>query len=221
MKLGYARTSRTDQDASMQVDALIQAGVAADKIFIDELSGAKEAKDRPGMQELLQYVRSDDDVYFWRLDRIGRSVVDVLNTVNELVERGVRLHSIMDSVDPTSPQGRMQLAMMATLAEYERELINERVRAGVIAAQKRGVRFGPSPLDEAIAKERVATARRMMAAGKPANLAAKTVGWSKSTMYRYLKTYGNEPMEEDAPVRPGKDGSKYAARRRSMPPREQ
>lgn len=90
-------------------------------------------------------------------------MLDVLNTVNDFTSRGVRLHSIMDSIDPTTVQGRMQLAIMATLAEYERELINERVRAGVNSAQKRGVRFGPAPMDEAVARERVSTARRLMA----------------------------------------------------------
>jgi DNA invertase Pin-like site-specific DNA recombinase len=220
VKLGYARISTTDQDASMQIDALLNAGVAADRIFVDELSGAKEAKERPGMQKLMDYAREGDDIFFWRLDRVGRSVVDVLNTVDWFTERRINLHSIMDSLDANSTQGRMMLGITATLAEYERELINERVRAGVIAAQKRGVRFGPSPLDDAIARERVAAARQMMADGKPASLVAKTLGWSKSTMYRYLKTYGEEPVEEAAPVRPGKDGSKYAARRRTPAPRK-
>ncbi|PTT60825.1 recombinase family protein [Arthrobacter sp. HMWF013] len=193
MKLGYARISTTDQDASMQVEALISAGVDPNKIFTDELSGSREAKERPGMKALMEYAREDDDIYFWRLDRVGRSVIDVLNTVNDFTSRGIRLHSIMDSLDPTSVQGKMQLAIMATLAEYERELINERVRAGVISAQKRGVRFGPAPMEEAIARDRVKTARELMAEGKTAEHAAKTVGWSKATLYRYMKTYGGAP----------------------------
>lgn len=82
------------------------------------------------MQALMDCAREDDDVYFWRLDRIGRSVIDVLNTVNELTAKGIRLHSIMDQLDPETTQGKLQLAVMAALAEYERELIIERVRAG-------------------------------------------------------------------------------------------
>lgn len=205
----------------MQIDALVNAGVKPDKIFMDELSGAKEAKERPGMKALMDYAREDDDVYFWRLDRIGRSVIDVLNTVNELTAKGVRLHSIMDQLDPTTPQGRMQLTMMATLAEYERELINERVRAGVIAAQRRGVKFGPSALDESVARDRVASARKLMAEGKTAAHAARTVGWSKATLYRYLKTYGEADMSKLEPIRPGNDGSRYAARRRTPAPRDE
>lgn len=73
------------------------------------------------MAELMKFAREDDEIYFWRLDWIGRSVIDVLNTVNDFTSRGIRLHSIMDNLDPTSVQGRMQLAIMATLAEYERE----------------------------------------------------------------------------------------------------
>ncbi|GAC1499324.1 MAG: recombinase family protein [Pseudarthrobacter sp.] len=194
--LGYARISTTDQDASTQVEALISAGVDPNKIFTDELSGSREAKERPGMKALMDYAREDDDIYFWRLDRVGRSVIDVLNTVNEFTSRGVRLHSIMDSLDPTSVQGKMQLAIMATLAEYERELINERVRAGVISAQKRGVRFGPAPMDEAVARDRVKTARELMAEGKTAAHAAKTVGWSKATLYGYMKTYEGAPADK-------------------------
>lgn len=213
MKLGYARISTTDQDASMQIDALISAGVDPKRIFVDELSGAKEAKERPGMKSLMDFAREDDDVFFWRLDRVGRSVIDVLNTVNEFTSRGIRLHSIMDQLDPLSPQGRMQLTMMATLAEYERELINERVRAGVIAAQRRGVKFGPSALDEKIARERVARAQEMMADGKTAALTARTLGWSKSTLYRYLNTYG-EQKPDTGPVRPAREGSRFANRRR-------
>lgn len=220
MKLGYARISTSDQDASMQVEALISVGVDPKKIFTDELSGSKEAKERPGMKALMDYAREGDDVFFWRLDRVGRSVIDVLNTVNEFTAKGVRLHSIMDNLDPLSVQGRMQLAIMATLAEYERELINERVRAGVISAQRRGVRFGPAPLEESLARERVDTARRLMAEGKTAAHAAKTVGWSKATLYRYLKTYDGAPAPKEA-IRPkrGTARSRYVDLG-SLPPRD-
>jgi DNA invertase Pin-like site-specific DNA recombinase len=219
MKLGYARISTSDQDASMQVEALISAGVDPKRIFTDELSGARGAKERPGMKALMDYAREDDDVYFWRLDRIGRSVVDVLNTVNEFTSRGVRLHSIMDSLDPTTVQGKMQLAIMATLAEYERELINERVRAGVISAQKRGVRFGPAPMEESVARERVSTARRLMAEGKTAAHAAKTVGWSKATLYRYLKTYDGDPVPKGTMNPKRTAGRSRYVNRETLPPR--
>jgi DNA invertase Pin-like site-specific DNA recombinase len=202
MKLGYPGISTTDQDASMQIEALINAGVDPKRIFTDELSGSREAKERPGMKALMNCAREDDGIYFWRLDRIGRSVIDVLNTVNEFTARGIRLHSTMDQLDPASVQGGMQLAIMATLAEYERELINERVRAGVISAQKRGVRFRPAPMEESIARDRVNTARRLMAEGKTAEHAARTVGWSghplplHEDLRRGAATQGSGPAEE-------------------------
>ncbi|TLM73129.1 recombinase family protein [Pseudarthrobacter sp. NamB4] len=102
MKLGYARVSTTDQDARMQVAALEEAGVERERIFIDHMSGAKTAKERPGLTELLKYARDGDDVYCWRIDRLGRSLIDVLNTVDEMTKRGLRLHSIVDGVDPST-----------------------------------------------------------------------------------------------------------------------
>lgn len=214
MKLGYARISTSDQDASMQIEALVSAGVDPKRIFTGELSGVREAKERPGMKALMDYAREEDEIYFWRLDRIGRSVIDVLNTVNDFTARGIKLYSIMDNLDPTSVQGRMQLAIMATLAEYER------VRAGVISAQKRGVRFGPAPMEESIARDRVNTARELMAQGKTAEHAAKTVGWSKATLYRYMKTYDGAPASVKA-VRPKRtSGRSRYVEKTTLPPRE-
>src|SRR5687767_2505141 len=142
VKLGYARISTTDQNASMQVQALIEAGVEKKYIFVDQMSGAKAACERPEMTKLLEYAREGDEIFVWRIDRLGRSLVDVVNTVQEITDRGIKLYSIMDGVDPSSAHGRLQLALFASLAQYERELINERVRAGVMAAQARGVKFG-------------------------------------------------------------------------------
>lgn len=120
----------------MQIAALEEAGVARDKIFIDHMSGAKTAKERPGLTELLKYARDGDQVFCWRIDRLGRSLIDVLNTVDEMTKRGIGLHSLVDGVDPSTASGRLQLGLFATLAEYERELINERVRFGVMAAPR-------------------------------------------------------------------------------------
>ena len=118
--------STTDQKAPMQVEALMDAGVAKDKIFNDEMSGAKAARERPKMAELLSYAREGDEIYCWRIDRLGRSLVDVVTTVQWITERGISRYSIMDGVDPSTAHGRLQLGLLATLAEYERELINER-----------------------------------------------------------------------------------------------
>jgi DNA invertase Pin-like site-specific DNA recombinase len=91
------------------------------------MSGAKTAKERPGLTELLKYARDGDNVYCWRIDRLGRSLIDVLNTVDEMTKRGIGLHSIVDGVDPSTASCRLQLGLFGTLAQYERELNNERV----------------------------------------------------------------------------------------------
>lgn len=126
----------------MQLDALVDAGVQKRDVFADVTSGSKAAIERPGMKKLLAYLEPGDTVVVWRVDRLGRSLIDVLNTVNLLRERGVYLRSISDGIDPTSTSGRLMLNMLATLAEYERELIVERVNAGIAAARQGGTRFG-------------------------------------------------------------------------------
>jgi DNA invertase Pin-like site-specific DNA recombinase len=218
MKLGYARISTADQNAAMQVEALVSAGVAEDKIFVDEMSGAKSARERPQMVKLLDYARDGDEIFCWRIDRLGRSLVDVINTVNEITSRGIRLHSIMDGVDPSTAHGRLQLALFASLAEYERELINERVRAGVMAAKARGVQFGkPAPKAETV-ETKVRLCRQMMAEGMSSVEAAEAVNWSKATMYRYLKQFGEEgPVS--GPVRARRGASKYTGHRHEPAPR--
>ncbi|MET4144333.1 recombinase family protein [Arthrobacter sp. UYCo732] len=219
MKLGYARVSTTDQDARMQIAALVEAGVEEKNIFTDHMSGAKTAKERPGLTELLKYARDGDQVYCWRIDRLGRSLIDVLNTVDEMTKRGIALHSLIDGVDPSTPSGRLQLGLFATLAEYERELINERVRFGVMAAQARGVRFGKQPADPAKVENKVAAAKNLLGAGKTAQQAADAVGWSRATLYRYLKEYGAEEPVAAAVTTAPKGRSRYIDKS-TLPPRD-
>jgi DNA invertase Pin-like site-specific DNA recombinase len=172
MKLGYARVSTTDQKAQMQIDALMEAGVDRKRIFVDEMSGEKAARQRPQMIKLLDYAREGDQIFVYRIDRLGRSLMDVLNTVQHILEEGIELHSIADGVNPSTKEGRLQLGLFATLAEYERELINERVRAGVHAAQPRGVKFGKQPPKPEIVENKVETVRPLMSQGKTAEEAA-------------------------------------------------
>lgn len=217
--LGYVRVSTTDQHGAAQRDALLEAGVEEKYIYFDQLSGAKAAKERPGLSALLAFAREGDTVLVYRIDRLGRSLIDVLNTVAEMRERGIGLRSLVDGIDPSTPSGRFQLGLFATLAEYERELINERVRAGVMAAKARGVKFGQQPVDETTVEDKVETARRLLSEGKTAERVAKTVGWSRATLYRYLKMYGHEPPaknETQLAVGPGK--SRYSTKK-SVPAR--
>lgn len=186
--LGYTRVSTASQDSQLQVDALLGEGVQRRDVFFDVTSGSKTAVTRPGMKRLLEYAESGDTVVVWRVDRLGRSLIDVLNTVNLLRGRGVAVKSISDGIDPATSTGRLMLNMLATLAEYERELITERVNAGIAAARSSGTRFGRPPSDPAVIAEKLGVVREARARGRTASEAAKLVGWSRATLYRHMRS---------------------------------
>lgn len=184
---GYTRTSTRDkQDDDLQRRALAAAGVAAGRIYSDQVSGSKMARTREGWSQLDERLQDGDELVVWRVDRIGRSMIDVITTVKDLADRGVALRSLSDGIDPSTREGRLMLNLMATFAEYERELIQERVQAGVDSARARGVRFGrPAPDPEVVARN-LRTVRHLIdTEGLGVVEAAKTVGWSKATYYRH------------------------------------
>lgn len=183
--LGYTRVSTASQDSQLQVDALLGEGVQRRDVFFDVTSGSKTAVSRPGMKKLLEYAESGDTVVVWRVDRLGRSLIDVLNTVNLLRDRGVAVKSISDGIDPVTSTGRLMLNMLARLAEYERELITERVNAGIAAAKQSGTRFGRPPADPAVIAEKLRVVQEARDRGRTATEAAKLVGWSRATFYRH------------------------------------
>jgi DNA invertase Pin-like site-specific DNA recombinase len=144
MKVGYARVSTQEQNLSLQKDALKKAGCG--KIFHDQVSGAKVK--RPGLQEVKAYARESDTLVVWRLDRLGRSLNHLIETVTALEERGVGFQSLQESIDTTTSGGRLVFHIFGALAEFERNLIQERTRAGLAAARARGRQGGrPRALD--------------------------------------------------------------------------
>ena len=183
--LGYTRVSTASQDAQLQLDALVDSGVQKRDVFSDVTSGSRAAIERPGMKRLLDYVEPGDTVVVWRIDRLGRSLIDVLNTVNLLRDKGVKIRSLSDGIDPETTSGRLMLGMLATLAEYERELITERVNAGIAAARQSGTRFGRPPVDPAVIAEKLDIAQSARRKGRTAAEAASLVGWSRATLYRH------------------------------------
>ena len=185
--LGYTRVSTVGQDPTLQFEALRAAGVQDRDVFSDVTSGSKNASDRPGMKNLLAYATAGDTVVVWRIDRLGRSLLDVLNTVNLLRDRDVKIKSVADGIDPETSSGRLMLGMLATLAEYERELITERVNAGIAAAKSQGVRFGRPPVDPEVINRKLAIVAEERAKGRSAEKAASLVGWSRATLYRHLQ----------------------------------
>ena len=183
--LGYTRVSTASQDAQLQLDALVDSGVQKRDVFSDVTSGSRTAIERPGMKRLMDYIEPGDTVVVWRIDRLGRSLIDVLNTVNLLRDKGVKIRSLSDGIDPETTSGRLMLGMLATLAEYERELITERVNAGIAAAKQSGTRFGRPPVDPAVIAEKLDIAQGARKKGRTAAEAASLVGWSRATLYRH------------------------------------
>src|SRR4249919_976304 len=140
MLLGYARVSTHDQTLALQQDALTQAG--CDRIFTDTASGAKA--ERQGLEEALSHVRRGDTLVVWKLDRLGRSLPHLIETITGLQERGIGFKSLTEQIDTTTSGGKLIFHVFGALAEFEREVIRERTQAGLTAARARG-RTGGRP----------------------------------------------------------------------------
>ena len=179
--IGYARVSTDDQDASLQIDALKAAGCI--KVFTDKASGSL-AK-RPQLDRMLDQLRSGDVVVVWRLDRLGRSLKNLIAAVDDLAERGIGFRSLSESIDTTSANGKLFFSIMGALAEFERDLIRERTNAGLAAARARG-RVGGRP--RVMNADKVKVARQLYDAREhTVEEIAKTLGVSRKTIYRYLR----------------------------------
>jgi len=135
MKIGYIRVSKQEQNESLQRDALQEAG--CEKYFSDKMTGS--TWQRKGLEELLEFMRSGDTVIVWKLDRLGRSLKDLIETLNLLNNRGINFISLTESIDTTTPGGKLIFHLMGALAEFERDLIRDRTNAGLAAARARGL----------------------------------------------------------------------------------
>lgn len=185
--LGYARVSTSHQTLDQQHDALNAAGV--ERVFTDKMSGARD--DRPGLAALLDYAREGDTIVVVALDRLGRSLSGVIKTIETLTERGIMLRSLREGIDYSTATGRMVAGIFASLAEYERELINERAAAAREAARSRGKQTGRP---RALSADQVALARRMKAAGESVATICTTLKISRATAYRVLADAEPEPV---------------------------
>ena len=177
--IGYARVSTVTRTLEQQSEALTTAG--AGKIFHDVMSGARD--DRPGFAECLQYLREGDTLVVWRLDRLGRNMRSIINTLHELTQRGVTVRSLHDGVDTSTSTGRMVAGILMSIAEYERDLVRERTALKLEHARKSGRKFGrPAKLNS----EQAAFARRMKDNGETAATICATLAIGRTTLYRYL-----------------------------------
>jgi DNA invertase Pin-like site-specific DNA recombinase len=179
--LGYARVSTTDQQPQLQVDALQHAGCY--RVFVETASGARA--DRPTLEQVLDQLRPGDTLVVWRLDRLGRSLQHLVDTVTGLADRGIGFRSLQEAIDTTTPGGKLVFHVFAALAEFERDLIRERTTAGLAAARARG-HHGGRPRVMTTYKTRIA--REMYDSGQyTVATIAKTLGVSRASIYRHLE----------------------------------
>ena len=180
MIYGYARVSTEDQNPAMQLAALTAAG--CEKLFKDEVTGAHA--NRPSLIRCLKALETGDTLIVWKLDRLGRSLRDLIQMLDDFKQRGVKFRSLTEAIDTETPTGRAMWQMIGVLAELERSLIVERTRAGVKAAQKRGVKFGRKPK---LTADRLAHARTLIEQGTTPTQAAKIMGIGRATLYAALQ----------------------------------
>lgn len=191
MKIGYTRVSKTDgsQALDLQTDALTKAGVAPNNIYCDKASGKKD--DRPGLANCLKALRRGDVLVVWKLDRLGRDLRHLVNTVQDLAERGIGFKVLTGkgaSIDTTTASGKLVFGIFAALSEFERELIKERTKAGLAAARARG-RSGGRKF--ALTKAQVRLAQAAM--GKKETVVSELcveLGITRATLYRYIGPNG-------------------------------
>jgi len=187
MLVGYARVSTDDQDFALQEDALKKAGCK--KIYYDKMSGA--GAERPGLREALDYLRDDEDtLVVWRLDRLGRSLKNLIELMNLLEERGIGFQSLQESIDTTTSGGKLIFHIFGALAEFERNLIRERTNAGLAAARARGKKGGRRKTLDKEKTERLYKLYDETNTDGSRKYAIKEIcemmGISRSSVYRYL-----------------------------------
>lgn len=178
-RIGYGRISTSDQNSSSQEDALRKANV--DSMFIDTFTGTKAS--RPQLDRMKEQLRSGDTLVVTRLDRLGRSTKDLLNLVSDLEDQKVNLEVLEQSINTSTPEGKVFLTMIAAFAEFERNIMQSRTMDGLAAARARGRVGGRKTV---MTQSKISNAKRMYADGMPITEIAEVLGVSRPTVYRTL-----------------------------------
>jgi DNA invertase Pin-like site-specific DNA recombinase len=182
MLIGYARVSTVDQNLALQRDALTEAG--CQKIFTEQMSGAVAVADRPALHDAVEFTRSGDTLIVWKLDRLARSMKQLIETIENLRIRGIGFRSLTEALDTTTAQGRLVFHMFGALAEFERSLIRERTQAGLAAARRLGRKGGRPPK---LTDDDIDVAKSLLANPDIAvTQIAHRLGVSPATLYRYI-----------------------------------
>lgn len=179
MLIGYARVSTQDQNLDLQIEALTKVG--CHKVFDDKISGSRVV--RPGLAKALEMLREGDTLVVWKLDRLGRSVKNLVDLVDELYKQGIQFKSLTDAIDTGTTSGRFFFHVMASLAEMERELTVERTRAGLEVARQLGRKGGRK---RQMTDSKIESAKKLLANGIPPRDVAKNLGVSVPTLYRWI-----------------------------------
>ncbi|TMD61989.1 MAG: recombinase family protein [Chloroflexi bacterium] len=184
MKIGYVRVSRDTQVTDLQKDVMEKEQV--ERVFTDTMSGKRF--DRPYFLEMLDMLRPGDVLVVWRLDRLGRSLLHLIETVTMLQEKGIELRSLRENIDTTTPTGKLMFHIMAALAEFERDVIRERTMAGLEAARARGHKGGRRRVIDKMPREKIARAKKLYDAktNTVAEIMRETGFKSRTTFYRYV-----------------------------------
>ena len=184
MKIGYIRVSRDKQTTALQEDAMKKEH--CEPVFIDKMSGKRF--DRPEFLRMLDMARPSDIIVVWRLDRLGRSLKELVEVVGKLGERGIELRSLKENIDTTTPTGKLMFHIVAAMAEFERDIISERTQAGLEAARARGHKGGRPKATEKLRPEQLERARKLYAAKQNtiAEIIKLTGFKSKTTFYKYV-----------------------------------
>src|SRR3954447_4170000 len=186
MLVGYARVSTSDQTLDLQHGALTKAGCT--RIFTDTASGAQT--EREGLTEVLAYIRAGDTLVVWKLDRLGRSLKDLITRIRELNDRKIGFKSLTENIDTKTSGGKLIFHIFGALAEFERDIIRERTNAGLMAARSRG-KLGGRP--KALSAERIKLARRLYAdTSMSVAEICKMLGISRHTLQRYVRGEGGK-----------------------------
>lgn len=179
MLIGYARVSTEEQNLELQLQALKDAG--CDRIFSDKKSGAQKV--RKGLEEALSHVRHGDTLVVWKLDRLGRTVKQLVDLVSELESKGINFKSLTNGIDTTSSAGRFFFHIMASLAQMERELISERTKAGLAAGKRLGRMGGRRRV---MTDGKIRSAQKLLKTGMLPREVADDLGVSLATLYRWI-----------------------------------
>ena len=187
MKVGYARVSSDDQNLDLQLDALNNVG--CERIFRDEISGA--TINRPGLTDALQFLRAGDTLVIWKLDRLGRNTLQMLDLLHQFENQKILFSSLTEGIDTGTPGGKLIFTILSSFAQYEREILKERTRAGLTAARARG-RYGGRPRKLSPQQEKGLAA---MAANPEISIGeiAEAFGISRPSVYSYLKRLSSPP----------------------------